>query len=40
VQLIYERDGIGGFITDDKGVDKTESPQRQLQPGYEIGAQN
>jgi len=37
-QLIYERDGIGGVITEDKGVDKNGKPKDNYQPGYELRA--
>jgi len=37
-QLIYERDGIGGVITEDKGVDKNGKPKDNFQPGYELKA--
>src|SRR5438876_3148105 len=37
-QLIYERDGIGGVITEDKGVDKNGKPKDNYQPGYELKA--
>jgi len=37
-QLIYERDGIGGVITEDKGVDKNGKPKDNFQPGYELRA--
>src|SRR5438132_2428164 len=37
-QLIYDRDGIGGVITEDKGVDKNGKPKDNYQPGYELKA--
>jgi len=37
-QLIYERDGIGGVITEDKGIDKNGKPKDNYQPGYELKA--
>jgi len=37
-QLIYDRDGIGGVITEDKGVDKKGKPKDNYQPGYELKA--
>src|SRR5256885_15579144 len=37
-QLIYDRDGIGGVITEDKGVDKNGKPKDNFQPGYELKA--
>jgi electron-transferring-flavoprotein dehydrogenase len=37
-QLVYERDGIGGVITEDKGVDKNGKPKDNYQPGYELRA--
>ena len=37
-QLIYERDGVGGVITEDKGVDKNGKPKANFQPGYELKA--
>src|SRR5256885_4769599 len=37
-QLIYERDGIRGVITQDKGGDKNGKPKDNYQPGYELKA--
>src|SRR6267143_1840631 len=37
-QLIYERDGIGGVITEDKGLDKNGKPKANFTPGYELRA--
>src|SRR5881296_813764 len=37
-QLIYDRDGIGGVITEDKGLDKNGKPKDNFQPGYELKA--
>src|SRR5712675_1279601 len=37
-QLIYDRDGIGGVITEDKGVDKNGKPKDNFQPGYDLDA--
>src|SRR5579863_3044939 len=36
--LIYERDGIGGVITEDKGLDKNGKPKANYTPGYELRA--
>ena len=36
--LIYERDGIAGVITEDKGVDKNGKPKDNFTPGYELRA--
>ena len=35
-ELIYEREGIGGVITDDKGLDKNGKPKANYTPGYEL----
>ena len=35
-QLIYERDGIAGVITEDKGLDKNGKPKDNYTPGYEL----
>ncbi len=35
---IYARDGIGGVITEDKGVDKNGRPKDNFTPGYELRA--
>src|SRR4029077_3278308 len=35
-QLIYEREGIAGVITEDKGVDKHGKPKDNYTPGYEL----
>jgi electron-transferring-flavoprotein dehydrogenase len=35
-QLIYEDGGIGGVITDDKGVDKNGKPKDNFAAGYEL----
>src|SRR5215472_3416461 len=37
-KLIYEGDGIGGVITEDKGVDKEGKPKDNFTPGYELRA--
>jgi electron-transferring-flavoprotein dehydrogenase len=37
-QLIYERDGIAGVITEDKGLDKNGKPKDNYTPGYELRA--
>jgi electron-transferring-flavoprotein dehydrogenase len=37
-QLIYEREGIAGVITEDKGVDKLGKPKDNYTPGYELRA--
>lgn len=37
-RLIYERDGIAGVITEDKGVDKNGTPKDNYTPGYELRA--
>jgi electron-transferring-flavoprotein dehydrogenase len=36
--LIYENGGIGGVITEDKGVDKNGKPKDNYTPGYELRA--
>src|ERR1700746_1145800 len=36
--LIYERDGIAGAITEDKGLDKNGKPKTNFTPGYELRA--
>src|SRR6516165_4709666 len=37
-ELIYERSGIGGVITEDKGLDKNGKPEANFTPGYELHA--
>src|ERR1700704_5751105 len=37
-QLIYDREGIAGVITEDKGVDKNGKPKDNFTPGYELRA--
>jgi electron-transferring-flavoprotein dehydrogenase len=37
-ELIYERDGIAGVVTEDKGVDKNGKPKANYTPGYELRA--
>src|SRR5580700_4263247 len=37
-ELIYEREGIGGVITEDKGLDKNGKPKDNYTPGYELRA--
>jgi electron-transferring-flavoprotein dehydrogenase len=34
--LIYERNGIAGVLTEDKGVDKNGKPKGNFTPGYEL----
>ncbi len=36
--LIFEREGIAGVITEDKGVDKNGQPKDNFTPGYELRA--
>jgi electron-transferring-flavoprotein dehydrogenase len=36
--LIYEGNGIGGVITEDKGLDKNGKPKANFTPGYELRA--
>jgi electron-transferring-flavoprotein dehydrogenase len=36
--LIYERHGIAGAITEDKGLDKNGKPKANFTPGYELRA--
>ena len=36
--LIYEREGIAGVITEDKGVDKHGKPKANYTPGYKLRA--
>ncbi|HWS96583.1 MAG TPA: NAD(P)/FAD-dependent oxidoreductase, partial [Candidatus Methylomirabilis sp.] len=36
--LIYEREGIAGVITEDKGLDKNSKPKANFTPGYELRA--
>ncbi|HKT48462.1 MAG TPA: electron transfer flavoprotein-ubiquinone oxidoreductase [Candidatus Acidoferrales bacterium] len=36
--LIWDRDGIGGVITEDKGLDKNGKPKDNFTPGYELRA--
>jgi electron-transferring-flavoprotein dehydrogenase len=35
-ELIYERQGIAGVITEDKGLDKNGKPKSNYTPGYEL----
>ena len=35
-ELLFEKDGIGGVITGDKGVDKHGRPKPNFTPGYEL----
>jgi electron-transferring-flavoprotein dehydrogenase len=35
-ELIYEKNGVAGVITDDKGVDKNGKPKDNFTPGYEL----
>src|SRR5262245_3107354 len=35
-QLIYEKEGIAGVITEDKGLDKNGKPKSNYTPGYEL----
>jgi electron-transferring-flavoprotein dehydrogenase len=37
-QLIYERDGVAGVITEDKGLDKNGKPKDNYTRGYELRA--
>jgi electron-transferring-flavoprotein dehydrogenase len=37
-ELLYEREGIAGVVTDDKGVDKNGKPKDNFTPGYELRA--
>jgi electron-transferring-flavoprotein dehydrogenase len=37
-QLIYEKEGIAGVITEDKGLDKNDKPKANYTPGYELRA--
>jgi electron-transferring-flavoprotein dehydrogenase len=37
-ELIYEKNGIGGLVTDDKGIDKTGKTKDNFTPGYELRA--
>src|SRR5260221_1814344 len=37
-ELVYEGDGIGGVITEDKGLDKNGKPKDNFTPGYELRA--
>jgi electron-transferring-flavoprotein dehydrogenase len=37
-ELLYEKNGIGGVLTEDKGVDKNGKPKDNFTPGYELRA--
>jgi electron-transferring-flavoprotein dehydrogenase len=37
-QLLYEKEGIAGVITEDKGLDKNGKPKDNYTPGYELRA--
>src|SRR5260370_6507696 len=37
-ELVYEGKGIGGVITEDKGLDKNGKPKDNFTPGYELRA--
>jgi electron-transferring-flavoprotein dehydrogenase len=37
-QLIYEREGIAGVVTEDKGLDRGGKPKDNYTPGYELRA--
>ena len=37
-QLLYEKNGIGGVLTGEKGVDKNGKPKDNFTPGYELRA--
>src|SRR5271154_3312560 len=37
-ELLYEGNGIGGVLTEDKGVDKNGRPKDNFTPGYELRA--
>src|SRR5271154_1452677 len=37
-ELLYEKNGIAGVLTEDKGVDKNGKPKENFTPGYELRA--
>jgi len=37
-ELVYQGEGIGGVITEDKGLDKNGKPKDNFTPGYELRA--
>src|ERR1700683_2700589 len=37
-ELLYEKNGIAGVLTEDKGVDKSGKPKDNFTPGYELRA--
>src|SRR5262249_8039014 len=37
-QLLYEKNGIGGVVTEDKGLNKDGKPKANYTPGYELRA--
>jgi electron-transferring-flavoprotein dehydrogenase len=37
-ELLYDKNGIAGVLTDDKGVDKNGKPKANFTPGYELRA--
>jgi electron-transferring-flavoprotein dehydrogenase len=37
-ELLYDRNGIAGVITEDKGIDKQGKPKDNFTPGYELRA--
>jgi electron-transferring-flavoprotein dehydrogenase len=37
-ELLYDKDGIAGVLTDDKGVDKNRKPKDNFTAGYELRA--
>jgi len=37
-ELLYEKDGVAGVLTEDKGVDKNGKPKDNYTPGYELRA--
>ena len=37
-ELLYDRNGIAGVVTEDKGVDKNGKPKSNFTPGYELRA--
>ena len=37
-ELLYDKDGIAGVLTEDKGVDKNGKPKDNFTPGYELRA--
>ena len=37
-ELLYEKNGVAGVLTEDKGVDKNGKPKANFTPGYELRA--